>query len=53
MIFNIVLNLVIGLETQALSASYTQTLKTGIEAFPESYKEKIKLLSELHPNWEF
>ena len=46
-------HLVIGLETQALSASYTQTLKTGIEAFPESYKEKIKLLSELHPNWEF
>lgn len=53
MIFNIILNLVIGLETQALSASYTQTLKPGIEAFPESYKEKLKLLSELHPNWEF
>lgn len=53
MIFNIFLNIFINMESQALSESYTQTLKTGIEAFPESYQEKLKLLSELHSTWEF
>lgn len=52
-ILNTILNFCLNIEVQALSETYTQTLKSGIEAFPESYQEKLKLLSELHPDWEF
>ena len=37
----------------ALSSSYTQYVKSGISAFPESYQKKLAYLKYLHPNWEF
>lgn len=37
----------------ALSSSYTQYIKSGIDAFPESYRPKLRKLKELYPNWEF
>lgn len=30
-----------------------QEVKTGIEAFPESYQKYLKELKQLHPNWNF
>ena len=40
-------------KSYALSASYTQYVKTGIENFPVSYQARLQKLKELHPNWEF
>ena len=40
-------------EVNALSGSYTQYIKSGINAFPESYQKKLAYLKYLHPNWEF
>ena len=36
-----------------LSGSYTQYIKSGISAFPESYQKKLAYLKYLHPNWQF
>lgn len=35
------------------ATSYTQTLKSGIDNFPEEYKSALNKLKELHPNWNF
>lgn len=35
------------------AATYTQTIKEGIDNFPESYKSKLNELKELYPNWKF
>ena len=40
-------------QVQALSGSYTQSVKSGISAFPESYQKQLAYLKYLHPNWEF
>ncbi len=40
-------------KAEALSSSYTQYVKSGISAFPESYKTYLNELHELHPNWIF
>ncbi len=40
-------------EVYARSAQYTQYIKSGISAFPESYQKKLAYLKYLHPNWEF
>lgn len=37
----------------ALSSQYTQYVKSGINAFPESYQKSLAYLKYLHPNWEF
>lgn len=37
----------------ALSEQYTQYIKSGISAFPESYQKGLAYLKYLHPNWEF
>lgn len=37
----------------AAATKYTQTLKSGIDSFPEEYKASLKKLKELHPNWDF
>ncbi|MCI8290730.1 MAG: SH3 domain-containing protein [Clostridia bacterium] len=37
----------------AQSSSYTQYIKSGISAFPESYQKQLAYLKYLHPNWEF
>ena len=41
------------LPLNSLAASVTQEVKTGIEAFPESYRPALYKLKELHPNWNF
>ncbi len=40
-------------KANALSSSYTQYIKSGISAFPESYQKQLAYLKYLHPNWEF
>ena len=37
----------------AISASYTQYVKSGIENFPASYQPRLQYLKSIHPNWEF
>ena len=39
--------------TVSNAAQYYQEVRSGIEAFPESYKEKLRELSKEHPNWSF
>ena len=52
-IFNIISGIYMAKSQAALSDSYTQTLKVGIDTFPESYKESLNKLQELHPDWNF
>ena len=40
-------------EVYALSSSYTQYVRSGISAFPESYQKQLAYLKYLHPEWEF
>ena len=47
MIFNI-----IGV-SKVQAASYTQYKKVGISEFPEEYRNSLRKLAELHPNWKF
>jgi len=35
------------------ATTYTQTLKSGIESFPEEYKVVLEQIKALHPNWTF
>ena len=35
------------------ATTYTQTLKSGIDNFPEEYKDILKQIQKLHPNWTF
>ncbi len=35
------------------ASTYTQTKRTGISNFPESYQAKLKELQSLYPNWTF
>ena len=37
----------------AATSYYTQTLKSGIDNFPEEYKSALNQLKKLHPNWNF
>lgn len=54
MLFNIIYYIYIPSESlAALSQNYTQTLKVGIDQFPESYKPYLQKLQEMHPNWTF
>lgn len=39
--------------TNVKANTYTQTIKVGIENFPEDYKEKLNVLQEMYPNWKF
>ena len=48
MILNIFTSKVIG-----YTVTHNQTKQTGIDSFPESYKEALKKLQETHPNWTF
>lgn len=50
-IVSLFINIIGANEVQA--ATYTQTTKTGIAEFPESYQGYLKELSELHPDWTF
>ena len=54
LIFSFIYTFFIDIESYAvLSSSYTQYVKKGINAFPESYQKKLAYLKYLHPNWEF
>jgi len=35
------------------ATTYTQTLKSGINNFPEEYQAVLKQIQQLHPNWTF
>lgn len=37
----------------ATDIKYTQSVKSGISNFPESYQTALKELQEMHPNWTF
>ena len=37
----------------ASNTKYTQSVKSGISNFPESYQAALKELQEMHPNWTF
>ena len=54
LIFVMLINIML-INTNKLYAtsSYTQTIKSGIDAFPESYQEALRVLKEQHPNWNF
>jgi len=35
------------------ASTYTQTLKSGIESFPEEYKAVLEQIQKIHPDWTF
>lgn len=35
------------------ASTYTQSIKSGIDAFPESYKTYLRQIQEQHPTWTF
>jgi len=35
------------------ASTYTQTLKSGIDSFPEEYKAVLEQIQKIHPNWTF
>lgn len=37
----------------AAATKYTQSLKSGISAFPKAYQTALEKLEDLHPNWTF
>lgn len=39
--------------SNAYSINYTQTVKSGISAFPESYQAYLKEIQAQHPKWTF
>lgn len=51
-IFNIIAIFVNRVEASEIK-KYTQYVKSGIEAFPESYRSYLTKLKEAHPNWNF
>lgn len=50
-IISMLTNVFLPLKSNA--ATYTQTVKIGIENFPASYQSALYELQELHPNWNF
>lgn len=44
---------IIAIPKNSFAASYTQTVKSGISAFPAEYQPLLNKLKELHPNWKF
>lgn len=39
--------------SKAYSINYTQTVKSGIDAFPESYRAYLREIQAQHPKWTF
>lgn len=44
---------ILSIPVKSNAATYTQTVKSGIDVFPESYKTYLRNLKEQHPNWTF
>jgi len=53
LIINIFILILSGTYKIEASNSYIQYVKSGIEQFPASYKEKLQILAEKYPNWNF
>lgn len=52
--FTILSNLFAMFQTSnAYSINYTQTVKSGIDAFPESYRGYLREIQAQHPKWTF
>lgn len=43
----------ININVQAATKTYTQTVKSGISAFPEDYQVYLKEIQKQHPTWTF
>ncbi len=41
------------IKTVFAATYYTQTVKSGIDKFPQEYQDALNKLKELHPNWTF
>ena len=52
-ILAMIFNIIIGVSTSYAATTYKQDKKQGIDAFPESYKNYLKELQNLHPDWSF
>lgn len=56
-VYILIINLLILLmsETYKIEAanSYIQYVKSGIEQFPNTYKNKLQVLAQKYPNWKF
>ncbi len=52
-IITILFSIILPSIVNASSTSYTQTIKSGIEQFPESYRKYLYKIQDLHPNWTF
>jgi len=44
---------VIPINNAYAATTYTQSLKSGIDKFPEEYQSILKQIQKLHPNWTF
>ena len=61
MIFTMIItNLIVFFVPNSVQAAYNQVIinansnnNNGVDAFPQSYKERIAKLSAMHPNWKF
>ena len=40
-------------KVMAYNVTHNQTKSTGIDAFPDTYKDALRKLQETHPNWTF
>lgn len=52
-ILTMVFNMCISTKSMAYTVTHSQSSKTGINQFPESYREKLQALKNDHPNWNF
>ncbi len=53
LIFSIIASIILLPNKSNATNSYTQTIRSGIEAFPESYRQYLRKIHDLHPNWTF
>lgn len=44
---------ILAIPIKSNAATYTQTVRSGIDAFPETYKTYLRAIKEQHPNWTF
>lgn len=44
---------ILAIPIKSNAATYTQTVRSGLDAFPETYKTYLRAIKEQHPNWTF
>lgn len=52
-ILTMVFNMCISTKSMAYTVTHNQSYKSGINQFPESYREKLQALKNNHSNWNF